>query len=507
MTNDGLGSTPYLGSATIVQSSKGAGDTADELWQHKPEVHFVDDFDAVGMPVINIDTSAVDQVILGFGGAFTETAATVFYGLSRAQQDEIVNLYFGGEGLGYTMGRTHINSCDFSLTSYSFDDVPDDTELKHFDDRLQRDVDSGLIPFIERAQQKVSDRGEDLKLLASPWSPPAWMKTNGQMDGDGNDNDTDALRPRYYKAWAKYIARWIAAHKARNIKIWAISVQNEPLKNQRWESSYFTVNQEIDFLSFSLGPILSEHHPEVEIFVYDMFEPYVYDWAKAVYAHPVARTYVSGIAWHWYSGDLFSLVSKIHEEYPSAKLLPSELTYEQVKWAPGTMIEDGDWSFGEGYGHDIIGNLNAGAVGWIDWNLLLDPVGGPNHVGNVCDAAIMANASIGRIFVHPQYYYIGHFSRYILPGSRRMKSTVSGSRGPVNLSRALKRGYGVCSEEDGLQSTTFERPDKRLVTVVLNCGADAIDFKLRDGHRAIRGKIPSHAIQTYVYDRSSSTSR
>merc|ERR1711974_370126 len=160
---------------------------------------------------------------------------------------------------------------------------------------------------------------------------------------------------------------------------------------------------------------MKEVNPEVMIFVYDMFLPRVHEWAQKLYSHPTASKYVSGVGWHWYSGDLFQLVEKVHSEFP------------------GTKVEDGDWAFGEGYGHDIIGNLNAGARGWLDWNLILDPTGGPNHVGNVCDSAIMANTSDRRLFIHPQYYYIGHFSKYILPGSRRIVSSVTGTVGPVTL--------------------------------------------------------------------------
>jgi len=456
------------------------------------------------MPVIDLSSDDTDQVLVGFGGAFTETSATVFYKLSPTRQREILDMYFGLDGLGYTLGRTHINSCDFSLSSYSFDEVPGDVRLAHFDGNLRHDVESGLIPLIKAAQEKIASVGRALKLLASPWSPPAWMKTNGQMDGDGGSG-TDNLITAYYEPWARYMEKWIAAHKAQDIPIWAITIQNEPMQNQRWESAQFTVEQEVDFLANYLGPIVKGSHPEVDIYAYDMFKPHIHEWAEAVYSHADASKYAAGIAWHWYSGDLFSLVDKVHRSYPQAKLLPSELTYEQVKWAPGTKVEDGDWSFGEGYGHDIIGNLNAGAIGWIDWNLILDPTGGPNHMGNVCDSAIMANTTTGHLFIHPQYFYIGHFSKYILPGSQRIRSTLEGTAGPVSLEDAMRRGYGVCTAEDGLQATAFRRPDGHIVAVVLNCAGEAIDFKLRDRGRVIKGSIPPHGIQTYMFESMTSS--
>jgi glucosylceramidase len=151
---------------------------------------------------------------------------------------------------------------------------------------------------------------------------------------------------------------------------------------------------------------------------------------------------------------------------------------------------------GEGYAHDIIGDLNAGSIGWIDWNLLLDENGGPNHVDNVCDAAMMANLSKGDVYHHPQYYYIGHFSKFIHPDSVRLVTTV----GPTPRYNGTGRPYGTCTGEDGLEATSFRRPDGRVSTVVLNCGEGAIDFKLLHGDRAASTSIPPHSIQTYVFE-------
>mmetsp|Transcript_63215 Transcript_63215/g.116416 ORF Transcript_63215/g.116416 Transcript_63215/m.116416 type:complete len:265 (+) Transcript_63215:1-795(+) len=258
---------------------------------------------------------------------------------------------------------------------------------------------------------------------------------------------------------------------------------------------------EAEFLGQHLGPAMAASNPEVAIFAYDWDHPDIHEWAKTMHSHPNASRYVSGMAWHWYRGDLFNFIEKIHLDYPQAMLLPSEETYEQLMWHPGTKVEYGDWSFGEGYGHDIIGNLNAGALGWIDWNLILDPTGGPNKQGNVCDAAMMANTTTSTLFLHPQYHYIGHFSRYILPGSRRIKLKISGTQGPIPYQKSRARGYGKCNADDGLQATAWQRPDKHIVVVALNCADQAVDFKIQNWDRALKAQIPAHGIQTYMFER------
>lgn len=191
----------------------------------------------------------------------------------------------------------------------------------------------------------------------------------------------------------------------------------------------------------------------------------------------------------------FVNVAKVHKQFPETVLLATEATYEKHRWAAGTTESYADWSFGEGYAHDIIGDLNSGSAGWIDWNLLLKRDGGPNHVGNVCDAAAIADFPQGTVEYHPQYYYIGQFSKYILPGSRRLWSTV------VNTTRYAGplRPYGTCNSDDGLQAIAALRPDSQVVVVVLNCGISPVTFKIKDGSRALSATIPPHGIQTYVY--------
>merc|ERR1719356_2294427 len=287
------------------------------------------------------------------------------------------------------------------------------------------------------------------------------------------------------KAWAKYISKWISAYRGHGVPIWAVTVQNEPENNATWEACLLSPGEEADFLGKYLGPALRSEHPNVSIFVYDHNKDHVAHWARVIRKHRAAAKYADGIAFHWYSGDGFEDVASIHATMPNLQLLASEATYERWRWKEGATLATGEWSFGEGYAHDIIGDLNAGSIGWIDWNLLLDENGGPNHVDNVCDAAMMANLSKGDVYHHPQYYYIGHFSKFIHPDSVRLVTAV----GPTPRYNGTGRPYGTCTGEDG-----------RVATVVLNCGEDAIDFKLLHGERAASTSIPPHSIQTYVFE-------
>jgi len=211
-----------------------------------------------------------------------------------------------------------------------------------------------------------------------------------------------------------------------------------------------------------------------------------------LFENPHAEQYAHGVAFHWYTGDQFNHVAEIHKEHPEALLFASEATYERWRWTPGTVFVLGDWSMGMGYAHDILNDLNAGASGWMDWNLIVDEHGGPNHVDNVCDAAMIGNGT--ELYIHPQYYGIGHFSKYILPRSRRLVTYLSGTQkytGPT-------RDYGTCDERDGLEAVAVQRPDGKVAVVVLNCGKDAVQFKLQDGEEALMASIPGQGLQTYL---------
>lgn len=472
---------------TSVNIWQSAADTTDRITQ-KPDATFGPDFQFEG-PTIQV-SSVTGQTIEGFGGAFTEASALVYKKMTSQQQQQFIEDYFGQEGLGYVLGRTHINSCDFSTGNYAFDDTDGDIQLSNFDTALNRDQ-QALIPLIKAAKNKLDEQQKKLKLLATPWSPPAWMKTNGMMD----HSDRPCIKDGLQDVWARYMSKWISSYEATGINIWAITIQNEPENNASWEACMMTAEEEATFLSQFLGPELRTSHPEIKIYVFDHNKDHVYDWANTILSDEKAKQYVSGVAYHWYSGDSFDNLQKIRAAFPETSLLATEATWEAWRWKPGTTLATGDWSFGEGYAHDMIGDFNSGSTGWIDWNLVLDEVGGPNHVNNVCDSAIQMNTTIGEVYKHPQYYYIGHFSRFVLPGSVQLATSVLNSKtysGPT-------RQYGTCTDDDGLQTAAFRRPDGRIVLVALNCGSLPIDFKLSVADQAVKLSLPSHSIQTYLF--------
>lgn len=480
---------PRSGRVRMWQTARDLG-----RWEQQADAALVDDHgDFVG-PVIDISQEE-GQTLVGFGGAFTEASAKVYKKLKKEQQEQVIADYFSEEGLGYTVGRVHINSCDFSEDHYSFDDTQDDFALADFDSAATHDTDA-LIPFISLAQQTLESVGRSLRLLASPWSPPAWMKANGKMD----HSSRPCLKEGAQEAWASYISKWISAYKAQGVPIWAVTVQNEPENDARWEACMMTPKEEADFVGEQLGPALSRSHPEVLIFGYDHNKDHIAEWADTLYEHKSAAKYTDGIAFHWYSGDGFTAVDQVRRAHPEARLLASEATYERYRFHDQTDLEHGDWSFGEGYAHDILGDLNAGSIGWIDWNLLLDQDGGPNHADNPCDSALMADVRKSEVYRHPQFYFVGHFSKYLLPGSKHLRASIS----PERSYTGEARDYGTCRGEDGLQVTAARRPDGLMVAVVLNCGDDPIGFQLKHQGKAFVSTIPPHAIQTYLVDPVSS---
>lgn len=398
------------------------------------------------------------QTIEGFGGAFTEAAAYNFYKLGEENKNKILKAYFDKhEGNGYNLCRTHINSCDFSLGNYDYVEKYD-VELKSFNIAREKKY---VIPFIKKAMAFSND----IKLFASPWSPPAWMKTNGEMNNGGK------LKEEFKDVWALYYAKYIKAMKEEGIDIWGITVQNEPEATQVWDSCRYTAEEERDFVKYHLGPTLyKEGLKHINIIVWDHNRDLLYERAKVILSDKEASKYVWGVGFHWYSGDQFENLKKTHEEFPDKKLLFTEGCQEGG-------VKLGDWNVGERYGHNIIGDLNNYTVGWVDWNLLLDTQGGPNHVGNYCDAPIIVDVEKDEIYFQSSYYYIGHFSRFIKRGAKRI---------------------GFINPYDSLEVTTFKNPDGTIVTVVMNKSDEDIDFRFKVGKGITELKSLRHSIMTLL---------
>lgn len=407
---------------------------------------------------IFIDSTVRYQEIEGFGGAFTEAAALTFFKLPAERQAEVLTAYFDpARGHGYTLGRTHINSCDFSLGNYAYAEVDGDAELRHFSIGRDRQA---ILPLIQAAERAA---GRPLKLLASPWSPPAWMKTNGDMCHGGQ------LKPEFRAAWAEYYCRYVRAYEHEGIPIWALTVQNEPEAVQVWESCIYSGEEERDFVRDYLGPALAQNGlGGVRLLIWDHNRDRMVERASAVLNDPEAARYVWGTAFHWYVADKFDNVQLVHDRFPDKKLLFTEGCQEG-----GPHL--GEWMMAERYARSLINDLNRWTVGWIDWNLLLDTTGGPNHVGNLCSAPILADTETGELHYQSSYYAIGHFSRFVQPGAQRVLCATS---------------------HDMLEATAFLNLDGQIVVVLLNRSDQTGQVALTvNGERAVVECL-AHSIAT-----------
>lgn len=443
----------------LIQQFCTARDTAQRLAELKPIP-----FEPVkndSAPALFIDSKLKYQEFLGFGGAFTEAAAVTLDKMPSHLRMEIMAAYFSPDsGHGYSVCRTHINSCDFSLGNYAYTEVAGDVALEHFS--IDRDK-QRLIPLIREAMQLSGNR---LILFASPWSPPAWMKTNGMMNSGGK------LKPEYRQAWADYYVRYIQEYAREGIDVWGLTVQNEPEASQTWDSCLYTGEEERDFVRDYLGPALENAGlGAVKIIIWDHNRDRMFERAKDVLDDPKAAQYVWGVGFHWYCGDHFDNVQLTHEAYPDKHLIFTEGCQEN-----GPHL--GAWETGERYARSIINDLNRWTEAWVDWNLLLDETGGPNHVNNLCSAPIIADTQAAEILYQSSYYYIGHFSRFIRPGARR-----------VACAKTL----------DSLEATAFLNADGRVAVVALNRSEHPMDFMIKRQGLQANASIPARAIKTFVY--------
>lgn len=421
-------------------------------------------FKDFGQPVetqvcIFVDPTKTFQTVLGIGGALTDASAETYYKLPEQSQKEIMQAYYDPDkGIGYTLARTHIHSCDFSSESYTYVAEKDST-LKSFD--ISHDL-KYKIPFIQKA---IYTAGGKLNIFASPWSPPGWMKDNNDMLHGGK------LLPQYQQTWANYIAKFIQVYQKTGIPIWGITVQNEPMATQPWESCIFTAEEERDFLKNYLGPTLERQGlADKKIIIWDHNRDLMYQRASTILEDPDAAKYVWGVGFHWYMHDVFDNVKLVKDAFPYKNLMFTEGCADRFN--PNTINE---WKWGEMYATSMVHDFNNGVVGWTDWNVLLDERGGPNHVGNFCFAPILADTQTGKLMYMNSYYYIGQFSKFIRPGARRIISS---------------------SNRDELLTTAFINPDGKLAIIVLNLTDNPIQYYLWIEGKAAAINSLAHSITT-----------
>jgi glucosylceramidase len=416
--------------------------------------------------LVFIDPSKKFQTMLGIGGALTDAVAETFYKLPKEKQKELLGaLYDKNIGIGYTLARTNIQSCDFSSGSYSY--VKEgDKALTSFDishDKKYR------IPFIKAA---TAAAGGKLTMYVSPWSPPAFMKDNNDVLHGGK------LKPEFDQSWANFYVKFIKEYEKIGIPIWGLSVQNEPMATQTWESCKYTAEEERDFVKNFLGPTLHKNGMAAKkLIVWDHNRDLLYQRASTILEDPEAAKYVWGIGFHWYetwtgAGQNFENTRLTHAAFPDKNLIFTEGCVEKFDFD-----RLGDWALGERYGLSMINDFNAGTVGWTDWNVLLDEKGGPNHVGNFCFAPVHADTRTGELIYTNSYYYIGHFSKFIKPGAKRIAAAAS---------------------RDKLLSTAYQNPDGSIAVVVMNRTDEKIEYSLWIKGKAAKTVSEPHSIATLV---------
>jgi glucosylceramidase len=418
------------------------------------------------VPCIFVDPSKTFQTFIGIGAALTDASAETFAKLPGRVQAEFLKACFDkNDGIGYTLARTNMNSCDFSSGSYTYVEE-NDIALNTFS--IAHD-ETYKIPFIKKAMEAA---GGKLNLYISPWSPPAWMKGNNNMLQGG------LLREEYYQSWADYFVKFIKAYENDGVPVWGLTVQNEPMAKQTWESCMFTAEEERDFIKKFLGPALWKNGlKEKKLIAWDHNRDLMYHRASAILNDTAAAKYVWGIGFHWYESwtgaPIPENVKRVAEAFPQTKLLLTEACNNPFSW--DTFEE---WHWGENYGASMISDFNNGAVAWTDWNILLDETGGPNHVKNFCFAPIHADTRDGSLHYMNSYYYIGHFSKFIKPGATRIISS---------------------SNRAQLQTTGFRNPDGTVVVIVMNQGDTEVKFRLYLGNQAAETQSLPHSIMTLIF--------
>jgi len=430
------------------------------------------------------------QTITGFGGSFTESSAWLLNQLSKENKELILQAYFGSDGAKYSLTRTHINSCDFSLKNYSYAPLKDDKELTSFSIKEDKD---DIIPMIKEAMA-ISEDG--FKIISSPWTAPPWMKDNDSYVGG-------KLLPEYYETWAKFFSKYIDAYRNEGIDIWGVTVENEPLGNgNNWESMHFTAQEMADFVQNHLGPQLRADYPNVKILAYDQNRGHeLIDWAETIYKNKEAAEFFDGFAIHWYAStyDYFpKSLNVTHELAPDKYLINTEacVDAEVPKWKDDDWYwskEATDWGWDWAseenkhlhpkyvpvyrYARDIIGCLNNSVDGWVDWNMVLDTQGGPNWFKNWCVAPVIVDPAKDEVYFTPLYYTLTHFSRYIRPGAVRI---------------------GFDYSDDSIMVTAAKNPDGSIAVIVLNMEKTPKHLKLILNENSRSVDISAQAVQTII---------
>ena len=405
---------------------------------------------------ISINEDIKHQEFLGFGGAFTEATGYALSTVDNEIYNQIIDDYFSENGLNYSFGRLPIGSCDFSLDTYSYSY---ENDLSDFS--ISRDM-KYIIPTIKSAL----NRNKNIKFISSPWSPPAFMKDNKRLTRGGK------LKDEFKQTWADYLVKYVEAYKKENINIDFMTIQNEPDVSQFWESCRYSAEEEADLLSGYLFPTFKKNNLDTKFLIWDHNKDKIVERANDCFTKYNAYDYAAGTAFHWYTGNYFENLKKVNELYPKKLLIHTEGCTGYSKFKPKDELFNAEL-----YASEIIGDLNSYTNAFIDWNLVLDYKGGPNHKRNYCNSPIMINKDKTGYIKTPSFFYIGQFSKYIKPGATR-----------ININ----------SDYEDINITAFENIDKSIVVVLLNKNDYNIEYDFCYKGYYFHDNLDSHAIVTLI---------
>ena len=492
-------------------------------------------------PVVSIHPSKTRQVIEGIGSSFTESSAFVLAHLDPARRREVMRQIYGEEGANFSLTRTHIGSCDFSVEGkYSYAELPDDAELTSFSIEpdlrgFGTDLYPGieepqydLLPMIQEALEiKRHQEDHELRIVASAWSAPPWMKDIESWFIPGSEEnswqgDGGRLKPHYASTYADYLVKYLDAYAAAGVDIWGLTPVNEPHGNGgQWESMHFSPQSQNEFIKRHLGPRLQRRENSPKLLIYDQNRDGLEEWTDLILGDPETAPYVYGAAVHWYASTFKvyeETFERVQAKFPDCSIIHTEGCIDNLGVSAPAGIEDPDgyreqgwfdndafwwnasatdWAYSASwagpaaddhpvytpvhrYARNIIVSLNHGVSGWIDWNVVLDREGGPNHVGNFCGAPIMIDTKTQQVYYTPIYYVLAQFSRTIRPGDLAIQTEISGSE---SLTQNLFASASMNKE--------------RIVSVqLLNTTKKSIDFNLEIGAHRAAVTIPANAVQT-----------
>ncbi len=492
--------------------------------------------------VIEVYPDMKKQAIVGIGSSFTESSAFVLAHLSENDRKEVMENIYGEKGANFSLARTHIGSCDFTVQGkYSYNDLADDinlsnfsimNDLKGFDKQQYPDLvktSYDLLPMIMEAYQvKSQQKDKTLNIVASAWTAPAWMKDieTWYIPGAPENNwqgTGGSLKAEYEEVYADYLIKYLQAYQMVGIDIWGITPVNEPHGNNgQWESMKFTPESQNSFIKRYLGPKLQENKfKDVKLLIYDQNRDGLEEWVEPIYNDTLSSEYVYGAAIHWYESTnkvYEDVLRRVHSKYPNFDIMHTEGCIDDLgKDAPGGVTDTvrfkekdwfnnddfwwnpnaTDWAYSvtwqgvkvedhpiytpvHRYARNIILSLDNWVSGWIDWNVVLDSKGGPNHVGNFCGAPIMIDRQTKDVYYTPIYHILSQFSRTIRPGDYVITNKVVNST----------------LDDDDLHVLATINSAKEISIQMLNTSDEIISTSIQIEDSYIQVEIPANSLET-----------